>query len=290
MYPGVVNPTRDDLRDLIKMALEEDCPVGDVSTDAVVPPGARSIFTIHVKSPCVACGVEIAAAFFRELDPAFKVLGQACDGDSLMAGAVFLKGEGLTKAILTAERSALNIAGRLSGIATQTRDYVARVEGTGVRILDTRKTTPGLRLFEKYAVRVGRGFNHRFGLSDMVLMKENHLAITARKGDDHIELAVRLAREKYPALKIEVEAANPAEAARVAAADADGVLLDNMTPEAVLESVAVVNKRCVIEVSGGITLTNIREYALPGVDYISVGALTHSVTVTDLSLLLEEVS
>ncbi|MBN2145370.1 MAG: carboxylating nicotinate-nucleotide diphosphorylase [Candidatus Aureabacteria bacterium] len=281
-----MKPTVQDIRNLFRMAVQEDCPGKDVTSESVVPEGDISSFRIIAKERIISCGAALAEASFKSLSSKFIFRHVSRDGIWLKKNDLFLSGKGPTKAILEAERSVLNIFQRLCGIATQTRSYVDAVKGTGTIILDTRKTAPGMRRFEKYAVMTGGGTNHRFGLSDMVLLKENHLAIEARKGDGYIFRAVRKCRKKYPKLKIEVEIQKFTQAEEACESGADIILLDNMSCEEIKETVKIIRKRAKIEVSGGITLNNIRSYALPGVDYISVGALTHSFKSADLSLLI----
>jgi nicotinate-nucleotide pyrophosphorylase (carboxylating) len=265
---------------LIDLALEEDAGLGDITSRAIFPAKHTSRAVIDAKQPLVLCGLEVAARVFAKQDPELKVRLLAKDGDRVKPGGIVLSVEGSTAAILTAERTALNFLQRLSGIATQARRYAAAVEGTGVRVVDTRKTTPGWRALEKYAVRTGGCFNHRSSLGEQVLIKDNHIAAAGS-----LTKAVQLCRQAAAhGAKIEVEAKTLAEVKEACRAGADIVLLDNMTPAQVRGAVAAVAGRAQVEVSGGVRYETLRDYALPGVDIISIGALTHSVAAADLSL------
>ncbi len=270
---------------LIDLALEEDAGLGDITSRAIFPAKHRSRAVIDTKQDLVLCGVEVAARVFAKLDPALKARPLARDGRRLKPGDLALVVEGSTASILTAERTALNFLQRLSGIATQAARYAEAVKGTGVRIVDTRKTTPGWRALEKYAVRTGGCFNHRSSLGEQVLIKDNHIAAAGS-----VTKAVKLCRTAAAhGAKIEAEAKSLAEVKEAVRAGADIVLLDNMTPAQVRTAVTAVAGRALIEVSGGVTFATLRDYALPGVDIISVGALTHSVAAADLSLDLQPV-
>lgn len=265
---------------LIDLALDEDAGLGDVTSRAIFPPHERSRAIIDAKQDLVVCGLAVAARVFARVDATIKVTPLVRDGQRLKPGAAVLRLEGPTGALLTAERTALNFMQRLSGIATQTRRYADAVKGTGVRIVDTRKTTPGWRALEKYAVRTGGGFNHRSSLGEYVLIKDNHIAAAGS-----LTRAVRLCQAAAPhAAKIEVEAKTLAEVKEAVRAGAGVILLDNMTPAQVRAAVAVIAGRATVEVSGGVRLETLRDYALPGVDVISIGALTHSAPAVDLSL------
>ncbi len=269
---------------LIDLALEEDAGLGDVTSRAIFPAKHRSRAVIDAKQDLVICGLEVAATVFARVDPALKVKLLAKDGDRVKRGAAVLRVEGPTVALLTAERTALNFLQRLSGIATQARRYADAVRGTGVRIVDTRKTTPGYRALEKYAVRCGGCFNHRSSLGEHVLIKDNHIAAAGS-----LTRAVKLCQAAAPhGAKIEVEAKTLAEVKEAVRAGAGIILLDNMTPAQVHAAVAVIKGRAVVEVSGGVKFATLRDYALPGVDVISIGALTHSVAAADLSLDLQK--
>lgn len=265
---------------LIDLALEEDAGLGDITSRAIFPAKHRSRGVIDAKQPLVLCGLEVAAAVFTRVDPTMKVRLLAQDGDRVKPGAKVLRVEGPTLALLTAERTALNFLQRLSGIATQARRYADAVKGTGVRIVDTRKTTPGYRVLEKYAVRCGGCFNHRSSLGEHVLIKDNHIAAAGS-----LTRAVRLCQSAAPhGAKIEVEAATLAQVSEACRAGAGIILLDNMTPAQVRTAVEVIAGRATVEVSGGVRYETLADYALPGVDIISIGALTHSVSAADLSL------
>jgi len=270
-----------DIDALVRAALAEDVGPGDVTSAATVPEGARGTATITQKAPGVLFGLEAAEAVFRALDPETRIERLAEEGIWREGGEV-LRVTGSTRAVLGAERTALNLLQRLSGVATLTARYVQAVEGTGVRILDTRKTTPGLRALEKAAVRAGGGHIYRYGLYDCVLIKENHAAAAGGVG-----AAVRAARRAFPDLPLEVECEDAAEVAEALDAGAPRILLDNMGPAALAAAVEQVGGRAELEASGGITLENVREHAVAGLDFISVGALTHSAPALDLSLILE---
>jgi nicotinate-nucleotide pyrophosphorylase (carboxylating) len=268
------------LEPVVRAALAEDVGSGDVTTDSVVPADARCRATLQLEEPGVVCGIAAVRAVFAALDPNVTVDALRDEGDRIAeVPAPVATIEGPARAILTGERTALNHFGRLSGIATLTARYVDLVAGTGARILDTRKTTPGLRALEKYAVRCGGGTNHRFGLHDAVLLKENHLRIAGG-----IAPAVAAARNGRP---VEVEAETIDEVAAALEARADRILLDNMTPEEVRRAVELVDGRAQLEASGGISLATVRAYAETGVDFISVGALTHSARSLHVSLEVE---
>ena len=269
---------------LIDLALEEDAGLGDVTSRAIFPAKHRSRAVIDARQDLVICGLEVAAAVFARVDPALKVRLLAQDGDRVKRGVAVLRVEGRTVALLTAERTALNFLQRLSGIATQARRFADAVRGTGVRIVDTRKTTPGYRALEKYAVRCGGCFNHRSSLGEHVLIKDNHIAAAGS-----LTKAVRLCQAAAPhSAKIEVEAGTLAEVREAVRAGAGVILLDNMTPTQVGAAVKVIAGRATVEVSGGVRFATLRDYALPGVDVISSGALTHSAVAADLSLDLQK--
>jgi nicotinate-nucleotide pyrophosphorylase (carboxylating) len=264
---------------VVRTALAEDVGAGDRTTDGLVRPGARCRASIQVEEDAVVCGVEVARAVFVALDGGMGFDAAASDGDSVAAGARVAAVDGAARAVLTGERTALNLLGRLTGIATLTRRYVDAVAGTGVTILDTRKTTPGLRALEKYAVRCGGGTNHRAGLDDAILVKENHLRLAGGIGP-----AVAALRNGRP---IEVECETVAEVAEALDAGVDRILLDNMRPAVVARAVELAAGRAALEASGGITLDNVRAYAETGVDFVSVGALTHSARSLHVSLEIE---
>ena len=276
---------RDELHALIDRALEEDVGAGDVTTEATVAASARGAATITQKAPGVVYGLHVAEAVFLRLDPRARVERLGPEGEWREPPAPVLRVEGSARALLTAERTALNFLQRLSGVATLTARMARRVEaaGGGARILDTRKTTPGLRLLEKAAVAAGGGVNHRIGLYDAYLIKENHAALAGG-----ISAAVAGARAAHPTLPVEVEVRDPAELDEALAAGADRLLLDNMTPEEIAAAVARTAGRAELEASGNVSLDTILVYAtIEGLDYVSVGALTHSAPALDLSLALE---
>lgn len=269
--------------DVLRRALAEDVGAGDVTTLALVPAEQTGIAVAYAKAAGVLAGNAIAARVFTLLDNSAHATPLCADGDALTPGARFLRVEGPLQAILTGERLALNVLRHLSGIATLTRAFVKVVEGTGAQIIDTRKTTPGLRLFEKYAVRVGGGRNHRIGLFDGVLIKDNHIAACGS-----VSSAVKKARASvHHLLKIEIEAKTMEQVAEALEAGADGILLDNMSPDMMAQAVALVEGRAFTEASGNITLESVRDAARSGVDLISVGMLTHSAAVLDISLDIE---
>jgi nicotinate-nucleotide pyrophosphorylase (carboxylating) len=271
---------RNAFADVVRRALAEDVGDGDVTTLATVPEDARARATITQKAPGVVFGLEGAELAFRELDPAIALERRTEEGVWREHGEV-LRIEGSARAILTAERTALNVIGRLSGVATAAALAARAVEGTGTRILDTRKTTPGLRALEKAAVAAGGAHNHRFGLFDAILIKENHIAAAGG-----ITAAVQAARAHAPDLLLEVECETRADVDEALAAGAPRLLLDNMDPRELRAIVAHVDGRAELEASGGITLAGLREVAETGVDYVSLGALTHSAPALDLSLLV----
>jgi nicotinate-nucleotide pyrophosphorylase (carboxylating) len=266
------------LRDLVAAALDEDlAPLGDL-TASLLPEGAVVSAAIVPRSDGVLSGVDAAAETFRQVSDLIVCDWTVVDGAPLVAGEPIASVVGPLAAVLTAERTALNFLGHLSGIATLTRRYVDAAAGTAARIRDTRKTTPGLRTLEKAAVRAGGGVNHRGNLSDGILVKDNHLAGMS------IEEAVAAARRMWPGRTVQVECDDLDQLNRALAAATDLVLLDNMSPDAVRDAVALVNHRCLVEVSGGVTLDTVAEYAATGADLISIGALTHSAPVLDIGL------
>lgn len=268
----------------VVQALEEDLGTGDATSLACIPPDAESTARMNAREPLTVAGLEFAEMAFRELSPNARILRRVDDGQPCPPGTALLEVTGPSRALLSAERVALNFVQRLSGVATATSRYVRLLEGTRTRILDTRKTTPGWRRFEKYAVRCGGGVNHRMGLHDRILIKDNHLAALADADPDPVTAAVRRARSQYPGLFVQVEADTPEQAQRAAEAGADGVLLDNMPPEVLREALRRMAGRCQTEASGGINESTIRGVAETGVDFISVGALTHSARAVDIGL------
>jgi nicotinate-nucleotide pyrophosphorylase (carboxylating) len=269
---------REDLERVVAVALAEDVGAGDVTTDATVRPDAVGSASVVTRAPGVVAGLDVVEAVFLALDPDVRFERLAADGDVLTGPATVATVTGSLRAILTGERTALNLLGRLSGIATLTRRYVDAVAGTGVEILDTRKTTPGLRALEKRAVVAGGGRNHRLALDDGVLVKDNHLAAAG---------SVRVAVERLRAateLPIEVECDTLAQVEEALAAGADAVLLDNMSLDQLRLAVASASGRARLEASGGVTLDTVRAIAETGVDEVSIGALTHSAPALDVSL------
>ncbi len=278
---------RDDkLRRLIELSLSEDIGDGDLTSEALIDEDRLARSLIVAKEEGVLAGLEIARMVFNQLDPSLLYQTSCKDGIKVIKGEEVARLEGKAKSILSGERTALNFLQRLSGIATLTSKYVEKIKNTGVRILDTRKTTPGLRALEKYAVRMGGGENHRMGLFDMILIKENHI-----KTVGNISNAIEKTRARYPNKKIEVETRNPEEVKEAVNSGADWVMLDNMTTDEMKKAVKLIRsskKETKIEASGRIDLNNVREIALTGVDFVSVGALTHSTPALDFSLLLVE--
>jgi nicotinate-nucleotide pyrophosphorylase (carboxylating) len=270
----------DTLERAVLAALAEDIGAGDVTTEATVAENAVGTAELLVKEPGVVCGLRAAESTFRALDPEIRFEALVGDGDAVdNPPAVVARVTGSERAILTGERVALNFVGRLSGIATLTRRYVAAVDGTGAAVLDTRKTTPGLRALEKHAVACGGGRNHRFGLDDAVLVKDNHLRAAGGSVPDVVRL-VRAASD----LPVEVECETLDQVAEALEAGVDAILLDNMTITELREAVALTAGRARLEASGGVSLDTIRAIAETGVDEISVGALTHSARSLDVSL------
>ena len=301
-----------EIRRAVQAALAEDIGPGDATTLATVPETATARAVMQAREPLVVAGLEFAEAAFREVLPfihpgsepggppkspkksgrrgsppaarEIEIERLAKDGQPVKAGDILLNVAGPARALLSAERVALNFVQRLSGIATLTAQFVAAVKGTSARILDTRKTTPGWRRFEKYAVTCGGGQNHRFGLFDQVLIKDNHRMALRQETPNPIAAAVVRARERFPKLKIEVEADTLEQAGQAADAGADIILLDNMSPMQLRLAVRKIGGRAKTEASGGVMLTTIRGIAETGVDYISIGALTHSAHAVDIGL------
>lgn len=274
---------RPQVRPAVQRFLAEDIGRGDITTAATVAPDARGRARVEARAPFVVAGLDVAALCFDIVaEGATGWDARTSDGDCVQAGTLAMV-DGPLRAILTAERTALNLLARMSAVATITARFVAAIEGTPARIVDTRKTTPGLRVFEKHAVTVGGGTNHRFGLDDGILIKDNH--VLAAGG---VTEAVALAKARAPhGLRIEVEVGDLDELDAALAAGADAILLDNMTPDRVRDAVARAGGKALLEASGGITLDNVRDYALAGVDLISVGALTHSGPAVDVALEVE---
>jgi nicotinate-nucleotide pyrophosphorylase (carboxylating) len=268
-------------------ALSEDLISADVTTEALIPTNIRGKASILVKRDGIVAGIEVAKEVFRQVDSSVRFKALVKDGAKVVKGQVIATVRGRVASILKGERTALNFLQHLSGIATETARYVDAVSGTKAVITDTRKTLPGLRMLEKYAVRVGGGKNHRLNLADGVLIKDNHLAALRSRGIRLCEV-VKRARKKAPqTLKIEVEVGSVEEALEALSAGVDVIMLDNMKLEDMRKVVKLVKGRALLEASGGITLDNVRSVAETGVDFISIGALTHSSRALDMSLELE---
>jgi len=268
----------------VQAALAEDVGSGDVTTLAIVPENTSLQAVMVAREPLRLAGIALAEAAFTELSPAVQIERLVADGEQAGRGRRLLQLRGPAQAILTAERVALNLVQHLSGIATLTAQFVEAVRGTGAQILDTRKTTPGWRRLEKYAVTCGGGANHRFGLFDMILVKDNHLAALREEQPNPIAAAVQRARRRYPQLKVEVEADTLEQVHQALDAGADLILLDNMTPAQLRTAVPLARGRARTEASGGVSLKTVRAIAETGVDFISVGALTHSACAVDIGL------
>lgn len=277
------------VEETVNRALAEDSAWGDVTTQALIPADAQGRASLIARSPGVLAGIEVAHLVFTMVDTSLRFGALLADGDRLQPGAEIATVEGRVSGILRGERVALNFLQRMSGIATETNRYVEAVRGTKARVVDTRKTTPGLRFLEKYAVRAGGGQNHRGHLGDGILIKDNHLAALRAAGLG-IRAAVELARKKAPhTLRVEVEVTSLEEALEAVEARADIVMLDNMGLEDMRRAVKAIGGRVLIEASGGVTLDSVKAVAETGVDLISVGALTHSVKALDISLEVEPV-
>ena len=270
---------------LIRMALDEDAPWGDLTSQTLIPAAARVAGELVAREDGILCGADLFRAAMSLTDSAIRTTFRVQDGQNFGAGDVLAMAEGPARGVLQAERVALNFVQRLSAISTLTAKYVAETAGTKARIVDTRKTTPGLRLVERYAVRCGGGHNHRFSLSDAVMAKDNHLAVVGATGGTSLTEALRKMREALPhTTHIEVEVDRLDQIEAVLAAGVDTIMFDNFSTADMRTGVMQVGGRALIEASGGITLARIREIAETGVDIISVGALTHSVRALDLGL------
>jgi nicotinate-nucleotide pyrophosphorylase (carboxylating) len=276
----MIVPTPAIVRDIVRRALREDVGRADISTQAVVPAEAQAAAQIIARQPGVIAGLEVARMTFTEVDAALQVHALVADGEAVAGGAAVAAISGRARSLLIAERTALNFLQRMSGIATLTRRYVEAVTGTGARILDTRKTAPGLRCLDKWAVALGGGFNHRFGLFDGILIKDNHLRCAGG-----IRPAVAAARAAAPhGLKVQVEVETIAQVREALDCGADALLLDNMSLDDMRAAVGLAHGRALTEASGGVTLETARAIAHTGVDFISVGALTHSAPALDIAL------
>ena len=265
---------------IITLALNEDIGTGDITTLSTIPADKTALGRFVAKEDMIICGIDLAAHIFARVDPSIELKANFKDGDAVKKGDVIATVSGNAQNVLTGERTALNFMQRLTGIATRTHASVAEVAGTNAKITDTRKTTPGLRVLEKYAVRVGGGTNHRFNLADGVLIKDNHIAVSGG-----IKNAVKNARAVIPhTLKIEVEVETKEQLAEALDAGADIIMLDNMSNDLMRECVGLVAGRALVEASGNMGEKNLREVAETGVDIISIGALTHTVKAADISL------
>lgn len=273
-----------EIRAAVKTALAEDLGSGDVTSLATLPATTTFSVVMRTREPMTVAGLTFAETAFRSLSTRVRIKRLARDGQPLKAGEALLKISGPARALLSAERVALNFVQRLSGVASLTARFVAEVKGTQAQILDTRKTTPGWRRFEKYAVKCGGGRNHRLGLFDMVLIKDNHLAALRTAKPNAVAAAVQRARTKFPKLKVEVEADTLAQVKQAVEAGADIILLDNMSNAELRQAVKLVAGRAKTEASGGVNLKTVRGIAQTGVDFISVGAITHSVRAVDIGL------
>ena len=280
-------PNKSHIEEIIDTALAEDLGIGDTTTDALIRGDEQGTGFIVSKEGGILAGVRVAEQVFHRLDPELKVEVFLADGAEVKSGTRVAEVSGSITSILKAERVALNFLQRLSGIASDTNRFVERVKGLPVRIMDTRKTTPGLRLLEKYAVTVGGGKNHRMNLGDGILIKDNHLAILQNQGLNIGDIVVKARQSARRDLPVEVEVRTVAEALESVEAGADIIMLDNMRLEDMRKAVESIHGRALIEASGGITLDNVRAIAETGVDYISIGALTHSAKVLDINLELQ---
>jgi len=269
---------------LINASLAEDIGSGDLTTDSIVPLTVKGKATILAKERFVIAGLLFTEKVFRTLDGDIKFKRHVNDGDTVNSGDAIASVSGRLANILKAERVALNFLQRLSGVATLTGRFIKEIRGTGVKILDTRKTTPCMRILERYAVRVGGGENHRFGLFDAILIKDNHIKIAGG-----VEKAIKRVKEKYPkGMSVEVEVKDLKEVKEALKCGADVIMLDNMDTAMIKKAVSLIGKRALVEVSGGVTLKNVRRIASCGADFISIGALTHSARAVDASLEIEK--
>ena len=279
--------SEEQIDNMIGLALAEDISHGDVTSEALIPPGLQGRAAILVKEKGIIAGGEVAGRVFLRVDPSLQVEVLIEDGTKVKPGDIVATISGTVLSILRVERVALNFLQRLSGIASQTAQYVAKVRGLGVSITDTRKTTPGIRLLEKYAVRMGGGQNHRFHLGDGILIKDNHLSALRASGMSLKEIVAKAKQNAPRGLKIEVETGTVQEALDAVESGADIVMLDNMSVDEMRRAVSLISGQVRIEASGGITLANVQAVAETGIDFISVGALTHSPKALDISLELE---
>ena len=273
-----------EVNELIDRAIQEDLNIGDATTDALVPDDLQANAIIHSKGSGVLSGAEVGAAVFRRIDPLLEVEIGLVDGSVVEKGSVIIRVSGSAATMLKAERTAVNFMQHLSGVATTTATYVEAVKGTAAKIIDTRKTIPGMRSLEKYAVRCGGGRNHRQNLGDGVLVKDNHIAALKRSGMSLAEVVLKAHEHASHTIKIEVEVTTVAEAEEALQAGAQLLLLDNMSNEEMRNAVEINKGRALLEASGGINLVTVKEVAATGVDLISVGALTHSAQALDISM------
>jgi len=282
-----LQPFEEQIDHIIDLALAEDISHGDVTSEALIPPELEGKASILVKAEGVLAGGEVAKKVFLKVDPSLKVVVLIKDGTKIKSGDIAATIVGRVVSILKAERVALNFLSRFSGIASQTAQYIAKTQGLNVRITDTRKTTPGLRLLEKYAVRMGGGQNHRFHLGDGILIKDNHLVALRSLGMSLKDIVAKAKQNAPQGLKVEVEVNTIQEALDAVEAGADIIMLDNMSPDEMRHAASLIPSQVKIEASGGITLANVQTAAETGVNLISIGALTHSSKVLDMSLELE---
>lgn len=265
---------------IIELAIEEDVATGDITTNALIPENSRTIAEMSMKADGIISGLEIARKVFEHFDKTINWTPFVKEGEKVKKGDIILKVEGSYRSLLTAERTALNIIQRMSGIATATALYVKELEGSNTRLLDTRKTAPGMRVLDKMAVKAGGGTNHRMGLSDLALIKDNHIKVAGG-----ITNAVKQVRSKIEqGIRIEVEVSNMDEVREALKSNADIIMLDNMTTALMAEAVKIIGRKAETEASGNMTISRLKEVASTGVNYISVGALTHSVTALDISM------
>ena len=264
---------------IINLSLKEDIGKGDITTDSIVNDKLKCVAVIKSKDRGILAGNTVSEVVFKKLDPKITYIQKKKDGDTIIPNDIIAEVRGSVRTVLTGERLSLNFLQRLSGIATLSQKFVNKTKGFDVKILDTRKTTPGLRILEKYAVTVGGCYNHRFGLFDGILIKDNHIKIAG-----NIEKVVLKVRAKHKNKEIEVEASNFNQVREALKSGADIIMLDNMTPDKIKKAVKFIDSKAMTEASGGINLDNIDEYAKTGVDYISIGALTHSAKSLDIGL------
>jgi nicotinate-nucleotide pyrophosphorylase (carboxylating) len=280
--------TPQNIETVVSTALTEDAPWGDLTSQLLLPAEAEATASLVARQPGVFSGGEVFRAAMTLTDPAIETTLAVADGESFDAGAVLARVHGPARGVLQAERVALNFVQRMSGIATLTASYVALTAGTGARVVDTRKTTPGLRAFERHAVRSGGGHNHRFSLSDTVMVKDNHLAVVAAHGGLTVtEALLRLRAQLSHTTHVEVEVDSIGQIEAVLAAGVDTIMLDNFSLDELRQGVALIAGRAIVEASGNVALETVRDIARTGVDVISVGALTHSIRSLDLGLDIE---